>query len=56
MVHIERQRPSSHRRQEGIIDDDGAGPSTTQIERDEEYARRLQVMWYISLGHIVRIW
>ena len=43
MVHVETQRPPRHHRQQDVSDDGDIGPSTTQIERDEEYARRLQV-------------
>ena len=46
MVHV---RPSRHHRQHDVSDDGDVGPSTTQVDRDEEYARRLQVCIYADL-------
>ena len=52
MVHVEPQRSTRHHRRQNVSDDGDVGPSTTQIERDEEYARRLQVCsfgWKIDI-------
>ena len=46
MIHVETQRLSRRHRQQDISDDGDVGPSTSQIERDEEYARRLQVSYF----------
>ena len=43
MVRVEPQRSPHHHRRQHVSDDGDVGPSTTQMERDEEYARRLQV-------------
>ena len=46
---METQRPPRRHRQQDVSDDGDVGPSTTQIERDEEYARRLQVCNYMVI-------